>query len=81
MLVLPKSTKQGEFLSACVCILQSATMHLPLHRFINTELGNIVHEGRYGRGFAILDDVFVVPFKFLFVVRRTAWKHKSLRVF
>jgi hypothetical protein len=36
-------------------------MYLPLHRFIDTELGNIVHEGRYGRDLAILDDVFV-PF-------------------
>jgi hypothetical protein len=44
-----------------VYILQPWTPDSPLDRFIQTDFGNIVLEGRYRRDFAILDDVFVVP--------------------
>jgi hypothetical protein len=48
--------------SSCqlACILQSTIMCLLLHRFIRTELGDVVLEGRHGRDFVIVDDIFVV---------------------
>jgi hypothetical protein len=42
-----------------VYILQTTTMYLPLDRFINLELGDIVHEGWYRRDCAIVDDVAI----------------------
>jgi hypothetical protein len=40
-----------------VYILQAWTHYLPFDRFVNLELGYIVHEGQYRRDFAIVDDV------------------------
>jgi hypothetical protein len=34
-------------------------MYLPLDPFVNLELGDIVHEGRYRRDCAIVDDVAI----------------------
>jgi hypothetical protein len=47
--------------SSCqlVYILQPWTPDSPLDRFINTDFGNIVHEGRYRRDFAIVDNVAI----------------------
>jgi hypothetical protein len=36
------------------------TTNSPLDRLVNTELGDIVDEGRHGRDFAIFDDILVV---------------------
>jgi hypothetical protein len=46
-LVLPKSTKQGEFWLSCTYILQPITTYLPLDGCIHTDFGNIVCGGRY----------------------------------
>jgi hypothetical protein len=43
----------------CVYILQAWTRYSPLDRFINLELGDIVHEGQYRRDCAIVDDVAI----------------------
>jgi hypothetical protein len=45
--------------SSCriVCILQPTTMHLPLDRSIDKELGNIVHDRQCRRNFVIVDKV------------------------
>jgi hypothetical protein len=53
----PGSTKQGEFLISCVYILQAWTRYSPFGRFVNLELEYIVHEGRYRRDIAIVDNV------------------------
>jgi hypothetical protein len=42
-----------------VYILQTPTMYLPFDRCIHTDFGNIVHEGRYRRDCAIVDDVAI----------------------
>jgi hypothetical protein len=47
-LVLPKSTKQGEFWFSCIHF-QTVTTYLPLDRCIHTDFGNIVCDGRYRR--------------------------------
>jgi hypothetical protein len=48
-------------LSSCfhVYILQPWTPDSPLDRCINTDFGNIVHEGRYRRDFVIADGVAI----------------------
>jgi hypothetical protein len=40
-------------------ILQTPTMYLPPNRCIHTDFGNIAHEGRYRRDFAIVDDIAI----------------------
>jgi hypothetical protein len=43
-----------------VYILQAVDSNLPFNRFIRTDFGNIVHEGRYRRIFTIVDNDVVV---------------------
>jgi hypothetical protein len=65
---------QQNEVSSCriACILDNTTVCLSLDRFIHSEVGDIVHEGRHRRDLVIVDNVFVVPL----VVQ--CGKHESL---